>query len=136
MADISQTAANVAASSNTVVTLAQVGEAVTQGQPGYLNTSDNKYYRADANDTAAKANASVIFLTPASTDGYSLIATDGYVNLGATLTVGQIYVVSTNVGAIAPYSDLSTGHYVTILGVAITAALLDFTPVVSGIQKP
>lgn len=136
MADLTITPASVALSSDTSYAVVQVGEAVTQGQPGYLNSSDTKYYRADANDTSAKAVASGIFMSPAATDGYALFAVGGHVNLGATLTVGQVYVVSTNVGGIAPYSDLGTGHYVTILGIGITSALLKINPNVSGIQKP
>lgn len=136
MADLSITAASVALTSDTTYALVQVGEAVTQGQPGYLKSSDNKYYKADANVTSAEANALGIFMTPASTDGYAVFATAGNVNLGATLTVGQVYVVSVTAGGIAPYSDLSTGHYVTILGVAVTAALLDLVPNASGIVKP
>ena len=135
MADITVTAANVAATSNTVTSLVQVGESVTQAQPLYLYTTDNKYYKADA-DVLATSKAAGIALTPASTDGYVLMATDGLVNLGATLTVGQVYVASTTAGGIAPYSDLATGDYVTLLGVATTAALLDLQLHVSQTAKP
>ena len=136
MADISQTAANVAAGSSTTrVQLVQAGEAITQGQPVYL-ASDGKYYQTDANDTAVKAQAKGVAVSPASTDGYFLMAVDGLINLGATLAVGQVYVVSATKGAIAPYGDLTTNDYVTILGVATTTALLDINILVSGVQKP
>lgn len=136
MADISQTAANVAAGSSTTrVQLVQAGEAITQGQPVYL-ASDGKYYQTDANDTAVKAQAKGVAVSPASTDGYFLMAVDGLINLGATLAVGQVYVVSATKGAIAPYGDLTTNDYVTILGVATTTALLDINILISGVQKP
>ena len=136
MANISQTAANVAAGSSTTrVQLVQAGEAITQGQPVYL-ASDGKYYQTDANDTAVKAQAKGIAVSPASTDGYFLMAVDGLINLGATLAVGQVYVVSATKGAIAPYGDLTTNDYVTILGVATTTALLDINILISGVQKP
>lgn len=136
MADLTITAANVkAGSNNTRTSLVQAGEAVTQGQPVYL-ASDGKYYQTDANDTAVKAQAKGIAITPASTDGYFLLGVDGLLNLGATLAVGQVYVVSATKGGIAPYADLTTNDYVTILGVATTTALLDFNLVVSGVQKP
>lgn len=136
MANITQTAANVAAGSSTTrVQLVQAGEAITQGQPVYL-ASDGKYYQTDANDTAVKAQAKGIAVSPASTDGHFLMAVDGLINLGATLAVGQVYVVSATKGAIAPYGDLTTNDYVTILGVATTTALMDINILISGVQKP
>ena len=136
MANITQTAANVAAgSSATRVQLVQAGETITQGMPVYL-ASDGKYYQTDANDTAVKAQAKGIAVSPAATDGYFLMAVDGLINLGATLAVGQIYCVSATKGAIAPYGDLTTNDFVTILGIATTTALMDINIVVSGVQKP
>jgi hypothetical protein len=136
MANITQTAANVAAgSSATRVQLVQAGETITQGMPVYL-ASDGKYYQTDANDTAVKAQAKGIGVSPASTDGYFLMAVDGLINLGATLAVGQIYCVSATKGAIAPYGDLTTNDFVTILGIATTTTLMDINIVISGVQKP
>lgn len=135
MADLSVTAANVAMTSNTVYDLVQVGESVTQGQPGYRSSSDGKFYRGDA-DAAATAVCTGVFMTPASTSGYAVFATDGLINLGATLTVGMVYVVSTTAGGIAPYADLGSGDYVNYLGIATTAALLDLQPHGPAIAKP
>ena len=136
MANITQTAANVAAgSSATRVQLVQAGEAITQGMPVYL-ASDGKYYQTDANDTAVKAQSKGIAISPASADGYFLMAVDGLINLGATLAVGQVYCVSATKGAIAPYGDLTTNDFVTILGIATTTALMDINIVISGVQKP
>lgn len=136
MADISITAANVkAGSASTRVQLVQAGEGITQGHPAYLG-GDGKYYQTDANDTAIKAQVKGIAITPASSDGHFLLAVDGLVNLGATLAVGQVYVVSATKGGIAPYADLTTNDYVSILGVATTTALLDINFIVSGVQKP
>lgn len=136
MADLTQTAANVAAGGeSTRISMIQVGEAVTQGQPGYFDSSDRKYYIADANN-ASKYVAKVIFLTPATTDGYAVAATSGPVNLGATLTVGVIYVVSDTAGSIMPSSDLSSGDYVTILGVATSTSLITLNPSSSSVVTP
>ena len=138
MADLTITAANVGISgsgSNTRVV--QVGEAVTQGQPGYLLTTDGKYYQTDADDTAAKAVAAGIFLTAASTDGYAVLAMPGStINLGATLAVGTVYVLSGTKGGICPAADLATGDYTTILGVATTTSSLVLNFIVSGVQVP
>ncbi len=134
MADISVTAANVGIGAlDTITSNVQAGEAITQGQPVYL-ASDGKYYQCDANDTAAKAQCVGIAVSPASTDGYFQLATSGSVNVGATLSVGRIYVLSTTKGGIAPSADLASGSYVTILGVATTAALLKLDISISGVQ--
>ena len=137
MAILSQTAANVGIGSLTATLRpVTVGEAVTQGMPGYRNATDGKYYKADANDTAAKAEVVCIFLTPASTDGHAVALLLGLVNLGATLAVGTAYYLSNTAGAIQLASDLVSSDYVTYLGTAKTTALLDFNPQASGVQKP
>jgi len=113
MADLSQTPASVKLMSASQVQTVQAGEAITQGQPVYLSAS--KYYRCDANDTAAKAVAAGIALTPAASDGYFVLAPNGAsVDVGATLAVGTTYAVSATVGAIAPIADITSGQYPTI----------------------
>jgi len=118
------------------------GETITQGQPVYQSTVDSRYYRTDANDGIAKARCQGIAVSPGAIGDFGSIAVTGrtpgesLVNLGTTLTVGQVYVVGATVGTIAPYSDLTTGDFVTILGVARTAALLDLQIIVSDTQKP
>jgi hypothetical protein len=124
MADLSITAANVGATSSSVTSLVQVGETVTQGQPGYRKALDGLYYKADANASSATAEALGVFLTGASTNGYALFCTSGSYLAGATLTVGETYVVSATAGGIAPVADVTTGWYVTILGVASSSSTL------------
>lgn len=135
MANLTQTAANVGIGSDTEFIRVQVGEAVTQGQPGYRGAS-NKWYQTDANLSAAAAAAEGIFMTPAATDGYAVLAVGGDVNLGATLTVGETYAVSRTKGAICPIGDLTTGDYVTHLGVAKSTSLIVLNLQVSGVPKP
>lgn len=138
MADVTITAANVtvgAATTRLVTgTAAQYGAGVGQGQSVYKSTTDSKWYPADA-DAELTAAAGGIALVPGVTDAYGVIATQGLVNMGATLAVGQVYVVSTTAGGVAPYADLGTGDFVTILGVATTTALLDVQIVVSNTAK-
>lgn len=135
MADVTVTAANVkpVGTSRTVQTVL-LGETVTQGQPLYLKAADSKYWKADA-DTLAEAAAAGIALTPGVADDYAIMLTAGTINMGGTLAVGQVYVVSVNAGGVAPYSDLGSGDYVTILGVATTTAVLNVDLNVTGIAK-
>jgi len=135
MADLTQTAANVGIGSDTEFIRVQVGEAVTQGQPGYRGAS-NKWFQTDANLSAAAAAAEGIFMTPAATDGYAIVAVGGDVNVGATLAVGETYVVSRTKGKICPVGDLTTGDYVTHLGVAKSTSLMPLNPQASGVPKP
>lgn len=137
MANLSITAANVAIASLSQVRVVQVGESVTQGQALYLKASDGKYWKADANASAATAAARGIALSPASTDGYVVLhdRPGDFVNLGATLTAGETYVVSATAGAICPIADLTTGDYVTILGSATTSALIKTIYTSTGAQK-
>jgi hypothetical protein len=135
MADLSVTAANVGVTSSAVVELVQVGETVTQGQPGYKKALDGLYYKADANASSATAAALGVFITGASTNGYALLCKSGSYLAGATLTVGETYVVSATAGGIAPLADVTTGWYVTILGVASSATTLALDIVRSGTAR-
>lgn len=127
MADLSQTAANVAiagiADSNPGdVIKVRVGEAVSQGMPGYLK-SDGKYWQTDAN-TQTEAAAKGIFLTPAAINGWATFALQGTeLDLGGTLVVGTTYYVSVTKGAIADAAPVSTA-WPTILGIAKTDSLM------------
>jgi|OM-RGC.v1.026302643 hypothetical protein len=64
----------------------------------------------------------------ASTDGDELV-------LGSVLTPGEIYIISSNAGRIAPHGDLSIagGDQLFILGYAKTATTLVFTPIHTGV---
>lgn len=136
MANLTQTAANVKiGGANTVITKVQYGENITQGQLLYKKSADGKYYKADANVSAEAAAASGIAMTPGATDGYGVMASSGLVDLGATLTLGETYYVSDTAGAIMPAADVSTGEYVTQLGIATTTALLQLTILASGVQR-
>jgi hypothetical protein len=57
------------------------------------------------------------------------------INLGATLAVGEVYVVSAALGAIAPIGDLVSTNFVTPIGTAITTSVLAFNPQPSGVAK-
>lgn len=134
MADLTQTAANVHAHSGASIRLVQAGEAITPGQPVYKLAADGKHYKADAS-TVAEAVAVGIALgyAPADTNWFPMLY-EGDIDVGATLAVGQTYVVSANAaGAIALESDIGSGEFVTNLGVAVAADKLTLKINVSGI---
>lgn len=137
MADLTITAGSVAMVSGTTEVMT-AGATITAGQAIYKDASDsNKAKLADANDTAAKAAAYGIALNGASSGQPVSVLRTGVVNMGATLTVGEIYVVSDTAGGVAPEADLvNTNNFVTILGVGLTAANLDLKINASGVQVP
>ena len=137
MADLSQTRANVKlGNENRKTRLVQFGESVLQGQPIYADATSNKFLQTDANVSAAVAKAEGIVLTPASTDGWGIVVTEGLIDIGATLVVGESYYVSRNKGAIMPVGDLQSGDYPTFLGIAVTTSLLDLQIRAGGVAKP
>ena len=136
MADLSITAANVGVSGSTAkVRIVQVGEAVEQGEAGYLDTVTSKYKLADASAEATAVVAGV-FLTPASADGYAVMATSGGIDLGVTLTVAATLVLSDTAGKIMPIADLTAGEYSSTLGICTAADTLELKIDNSGVVVP
>jgi hypothetical protein len=124
MADLSITAANVKPNSVLVaISPVTLGETITAGQPLYKSTTDGKYYRADA-DVASTARVDGICILGGTADTVGIIQRAGELQIGATVTKGETYVVSTNVGQICPRSDLAAGDFISILGVAKSTSVL------------
>ena len=107
----------------------------TAGKVGYLDGSENRWKLATAT-AAASAAARGIATGSFSTGQIGRFQTGETLNLGGGVTVGQVYAVSTTLGGIAPIADLTTGHYVTPLGVGATTNNLSLSIFRSGIQKP
>jgi len=74
-------------------------------------------------------------LTAGAADDFVVLIRGGNMDLGATLTVGETYVVSSTSGGIAPIGDLVSSNYVSILGIATASDNLNLAINVSGIQK-
>ena len=135
MADISVTAANVIAASGSTTKQVTFGATVTAGQPVYKDTADSNEYKPTDADAEASALVEGIALCGGADGQPGVIITAGNLNAGATLVVGQTYVVSATAGGIAPISDLLSGDYVSVLGVASTASNLELSIFASGTAK-
>ncbi len=126
MADITITAANVVAGSSARITHGTAGAAVTAGQVVYKDSADGKFKLADCDSATAAVRSPVgITLNGAANNQPMAIVNSGPVTIGATLTPGATYYLSQNPGGIAPFADLSTGDYPVIIGIAISASVLD-----------
>ena len=137
MADVVVTAANVLKSTTTSTDRGAAGATITAGQPLYKDATDS-YKLKLAIGTSVAASACVGISLHGAASGQPVeYAIEGPYTSGATLTVGQTYVVSAGAaGGIAPISDLTTGGFPTLLGVATTAAVLKLKISASGVAKP
>jgi len=132
MADISVTATSVVPYANEQTAVGVAGETITAGQVVYLNSTTGKLMKADA-DTAAESVCKGIALNGGALNQPIKYQYGGEITIGATVAVGTVYVVSATAGGIAPLADLTSGDYVSILGVASTAARIKLNIFNSGI---
>lgn len=134
MADLSITAGSVVpiASGSAYDTRSArgiAGATITAGQTLYIDTAaSNTLKLADANASAATALVAGIALCGASSGQPVEYAVGGDLTFNAAFTQGLIYINSTTAGAIAPHTDLATGNYTTVLGVAVSTTRLRLAP--------
>lgn len=128
MADLTITAANVVSYGTTSIGTA--GATITAGQVVRLNTSLQLVLASD--DSATNASIAGIALHGASSGQPLAYHVKGSIDVGATLSVGKVYVVSTS-GAICPVDDIASGEYITILGVATASNRLLVNVTKSGV---
>jgi hypothetical protein len=147
MADLTITAADVRpAAQNPVPKMVQLGATVTAGQVIARLTNATTWILADANSATTTAelageNGLLIALDSGVSGDWISAAPEGAeVAIGATLTVGQVYGLSTTPGGIAPVSDLvgyAADVHTRLLGQAKTTAILKlFTDAYFGIVRP
>lgn len=116
MADLSITAANFVPGSNAKYKQGVAGETVTQGQPLYVKSSDNRLYKADA-DASAETALVVGIAANAGSAGQVIdyVYEDDDLTVGATMTMANVYVTSGVAGGIAPFADFANGDYLTVI---------------------
>lgn len=125
MADLTITAANVAAAASATIVNGSAGATVTAGQAVYLDTNTNTYKLSDADASSTTGRVDGVALNGAASGQPLRVITRGDLTAGATLAVGEIYVISGTAGAICPVGDYATGDYLGLIGIARTTAILD-----------
>jgi hypothetical protein len=134
MADLTITAANVVAGANATFDRHNAGAAISAGQMVYLDPADNTFKLADDNGVAA-ARVPVGVAAHAAAIGQPLtVITSGPVTIGAALTQGVGYYLSSTPGGIAPAADLASGQYPSFLGFAISATVLNLNIQQAGVS--
>lgn len=136
MADISITAANVAASSTATIRKEyNFGATVTAGQVVYLDTS-NKWQLADSNAavTGNEQNAvrGIALCGGANNQPAAVVIEDSDFTPGGTLTNGTAVYGSVNAGALS-HDVPTTGSYPVYLGQAKSASKLVLKTNASGV---
>jgi hypothetical protein len=127
MADLTQTAASVLGYGDQLHGV--LGGTVTAGMPVRLSSGT---FIAATDASAVGAAVEGIALTGGASGQPFTYQKAGTINLGATLAVGKVYVLSTS-GLIAPVDDIAGSEFVTVLGIATTAALFKLAIVQSGV---
>ena len=117
MTDLSITAANVATVDG-IVRHGTAGGTITAGMAVRFSSGE----LIAATDTSAATAAVAGIALHAASDGQPLAYQEtGTIDIGATVAIGKVYVVSAS-GGIAPIDDIAGTEYVTIIGVGVTAA--------------
>lgn len=129
MADISITPASVVPGSNATQIQGTAGETITAGMAVYLKTSDSRWWKAQADGTAAESGSGTqlgVALCGASAGQPIVvdIADANGITIGGTVAVGTVYVVSATAGGICPEADITSGQYLTIIGVGSTTSAI------------
>ena len=131
MADLTITTADIG-SNKTITAKHQCGEAIAEGEFVYLSSA--KLYLTDLTD-AAKDDVYGIALAGGSTNDWITVAVGGPIVLGATMTVGETYILS-EAGKISPIADVASTEYVTWVFVAETATTANLNNMyASGVQR-
>lgn len=134
MADLTVTAANVLASEGATVEQGKFGATLIAGKVVYRDETTKKYGLADSNGAAATRIVRGISLNGGGDGQPGAIVRSGPVNVGATLTPGLAYYLSDTPGGICPVADVGAGENVVLLGVALSASILQLDIQNSGVQ--
>jgi len=137
MANLTITAANVVPDSGASKESGTAGTAITAGAVVYLDNSTTPptYKLCDSNDSTS-VNARGIALNGGASGQPISVMTDGTVTIGASVTNGNIYILSATAGGlIADVGDLASGWYPVIIGIATSSTKLKLSFFQTGIAK-
>ena len=135
MADLTITVANVEYTSGQKIN-ATAGATITAGDAVYLDASDANKVKPAHNTTSSATATCVGIALHGSLDEQPVtyLQNGGVMDLGATLTVGETYVLAAD-GAISPVGDVASSDYVTHIGIAKATDSITLNIFVSGVQK-
>lgn len=137
MADLTVTAANVVAGTDSVFEYGVLGATVTAGQVLYKDTTASDVWKlADNNGATALIRTPVgIALNGGSSGQPVKVHKSGSYTSGATMTAGLAYYLSDTPGGLCPIADVGAGEYVSFIGVATSTTVLKVNITVSGVSN-
>lgn len=104
------------------------GEAFAAGAALYLSSTDGKWYKAQADGTAAQAGADgygmALFTADAAGARGSVARPGAKVTMNAALTAGVAYFIHGTAGSFGVYSELASTNKSTIFCVAVSTSQL------------
>jgi surface antigen len=122
MANLTITPASVATALGPTISKT-AGVAIAAGEVIYLDSATSTVKLADA-DALLSAETVGIALNSAAANQPVTYQSAGTITIGATVVPGTAYYVSSTAGSICLESDLASGDYVTLLGIATTTAII------------
>lgn len=126
MADLSITAASVAAGSGAKKVNGIAGAALTAGQVVYLDSTTDTYKLADTDSATAAARSPAGIALHAAASGQPIaVHTSGPITIGATVVVGDAYWLSGTAGGLCLVADVAAGDYPCIIGICTSTSVLD-----------
>ncbi len=134
MVDLVQTPANVQSSAAVGTQKKAAGAAITAGDSLFVNGA-GAVVPAQHDVDAASAQCVGIALNDAAIGQPVVYQVTGDIDVGATLVVGETYVVGAGPGSIAPVADIGAGDFSTVIGVAIAADTLRMGILASGVAR-
>lgn len=125
MADISITGTNVVPQSNADIRHGTAGATIAAGEMVYKAAATGLYNLADADSATQEVQETGgMALNGAAVNQPVAVQVSGDVALGAVLTAGSRYYLSSTPGKIQPEADLSTGEEVNLIGLAKSTTVL------------
>lgn len=125
MADLVITATSVLAGSGAVTENGTLGATVTAGQVVYKDTADGLFKLADADGASAFIRTPYGIALNGGATGQSVkVLRSGPITIGAALTAGLAYYLSSTAGGICPVADIGSGENVSLIGLAASTTVL------------
>jgi hypothetical protein len=113
------------------------GAAITRGQPVYQDPTDNSIKLADANGADPLFRAIGIAANDAGIgQPINVVISDPQFTPGFTAAIGDIVIVSANVGKLCPYADKASGSCVSFMMIFYSTTQADFKIVRSDVAIP
>lgn len=125
MTDIVIAPANVIAQPGASINRGTAGATIVAGQMVYRDDVNGTYKLADADSVTQDVQETVGMALNGAADNQPLAVLEyGDVALGAVLTAGARYYLSSTPGGVAPETDLSTGEEINLIGLARSTSIL------------